>query len=288
MRPHARPSAYRAILGNRPFVALWLGQAISRFGDALYDLALLWYVLDTTGSAFAAAGITIAAVGGRLVGSLIAGMALDRLPTRRLMLAVEALRCALTAALGVCWLLGFGPSLPLHSALACALALCGALFTPARMAAIPQLVARETLVTANALDQLSASIVTTLAWGASGAIVALLGPAHGLLIDAATFLASLLAVAWARWFAAPAKSDTANPFAALLVGARWLCGNQLARAILAAQLVQAFVGGVFFPLGLHRICSATSGVHAATYGIQGAVYGAALILGSGDRAVGHA
>ena len=100
MRPHARPSAYRAILGNRPFVALWLGQAISRFGDALYDLALLWYVLDTTGSAFAAAGITIAAVGGRLVGSLIAGMALDCLPTRRLMLAVEALRCALTAALG--------------------------------------------------------------------------------------------------------------------------------------------------------------------------------------------
>jgi hypothetical protein len=41
MRPHARPSAYRAVLGNRPFVALWLGQAISRFGDALYDLALL-------------------------------------------------------------------------------------------------------------------------------------------------------------------------------------------------------------------------------------------------------
>ena len=56
-----------------------------------------------------------------------------------------------------------------------------------------------------ALDQLSASIVTTFAWGASGAIVTLLGPAVGLLIDAATFLASLLTVVWARWSADPAR-----------------------------------------------------------------------------------
>ena len=57
MRPNARPSAYRAVLTNRPFVALWLGQTVSRFGDTLYDLALLWYVLDTTGSALAAGGV---------------------------------------------------------------------------------------------------------------------------------------------------------------------------------------------------------------------------------------
>ena len=50
MRASARPAAYRTLLANRPFVALWLGQAISQFGDALYDLALLWYVLDATGS----------------------------------------------------------------------------------------------------------------------------------------------------------------------------------------------------------------------------------------------
>lgn len=288
MRPHVRPSAYRALLHNRPFVALWLGQTISRFGDALYDLALVWYVLDTTGSALAASGIAIAAVGGRFAGSLVAGMVLDRLPARRVMLAMEALRCTLTAALGAGWLLGYTPSLALLYALACALAFGGALFMPARLAAIPQLVARESLVTANALDELSTSLVSTLAWGASGAIVALLGPARGLLIDAATFLASLLAVSWARWSADTANVDNATkPLNALLVGARWLRENHLARTILAAQLVQAFAGAIFFT-GIAPHLQRNLGGGATTYGIQGAAYGAALILGSwaiGRRAV---
>jgi MFS family permease len=285
MRLSARPSAYRVVLNNRPFVALWLGQTVSRFGDTLYDLALLWYVLDATGSALAAGGIAIAASGGRLVGSLVAGMILDRLPARRIMLAVELLRCALTAALGAGWLLGFAPPLALLYALACALALGGALFQPARLAAIPHLVARESLVTANALDQLSASLVATLAWGASGVVVALLGPARGLLIDSATFLASLLAVAWARWSAEPASdSDPASPLRALLTGARWLRDNHLGQAVLVAQLVQAFAGGAFFAaIGPHLQRDLGGG--ATTYGIQGTAYGIALLLGS--WAIGH-
>jgi MFS family permease len=288
MRPHARPSPYRAVLTNRPFVALWLGQTISRFGDTLYDLALLWYVLDITGSALAAGGIAIAAGGGRLLGSLVAGVLLDRLPARPLMLAVELLRCILTAALGASWLLGFAPSLPPLYALACALACGGALFAPARLAAIPRLVARESLLTANALDQLSASLVATLAWGASGAVVALLGPARGLLIDAATFLLSLLAIAWTRWHDAPARDiGPESPLNALRAGARWLRQNPLGRAILAAQLVQACAGAAFFAgIGLHL--QRNLGGDATTYGIQGTAFGIALLLGSwaiGQRAV---
>jgi hypothetical protein len=215
-------------------------------------------------------------------------MVLDRLPARPIMLAVEALRCAITAALGAGWLLGHVPPLALLYALACALALGGALFTPARLAAIPQLIARESLVTANALDQLSASLVATLAWGASGVIVALLGPARGLLIDAATFLVSLVAVGWARWSTDSASDgDPIGPLHGLLLAARWLRDNALGRAILAAQLVQAFAGGAFFA-GIGPHLQRNLGGDAATYGIQGAVFGVALIFGSwaiGQRAV---
>ena len=88
--PHS--AAHRAVLGNRPFVALWLGQAASRFGDTLYDLALLWYVLEATGSALAAGGVFVAAGGGRLLGSLVASVLLDRLAGRQIMLTVEIVR----------------------------------------------------------------------------------------------------------------------------------------------------------------------------------------------------
>lgn len=284
----AHLAAYRTVLRNRPFVALWLGQTASRFGDTLYDLALLWYVLDATGSALAAGGIFVAAGGGRLLGSLAASVLLDRLAVRRIMLAVEVVRCALTALVGAGWLLGFVPPLALLYALAGALAFGGALFIPARLAAIPQLVARESLVTANALDQLAASLVFTLAWGASGAIVALLGPARGLLIDAATFFVSLLAIARARWSIPTTRADdTRDPLAALLVGASWLRTNRLGRTVLFAQLAQALAAGCFFA-GIGPHLQRDLGGDATTYGLQGAVYGAALLLGSwaiGQRAV---
>jgi len=143
-------------------------------------------------------------------------------------------------------------------------------------------------VTANALDQLAASLVFALAWGASGAIVALLGPARGLLIDAATFFVSLLAIAWARWpIPATIADDARNPFSALLIGARWLRASQLGRTVLLAQLAQAFAAGCFFA-GIGPHLQRNLGGDATTYGLQGAVYGVALLLGSwaiGQRAV---
>ncbi len=281
-------TTYRAVLSNRPFIALWLGQTASRFGDTLYDLALLWYVLDATGSALAAGGIAVAAGGGRLLGGLVASVLLDRSNTRRLMIAVEFGRGALTAMFGVGWLLGFVPPLAWLYALAGILALGGAIFAPARLAATPQLVERESLVTANALDQIAASLALTLAWGASGAIVALLGPARGLLIDAATFFISLLAVAWTRWpTAPPSTAESREPIAALLVGARWLRSNRLGSTVLSAQLAQAGAAGCFFA-GIAPHLQRDLGGDATTYGLQGAVYGVALLFGSwiiGQRAV---
>lgn len=277
MRP---ASAYRVILRSRPFAALWIGQALSQFGDALYDLALLWYVFDTTGSGFATASIAVASGGGRLLGGLLGGVILDRLPVRRVMLAVEVVRCALAALVGVGWVVGLAPPLALLYALAFSLACGGALFVPARLVAIPRLVPRDVLVTANALDLLARSLVSTLAWGASGAIVARIGHARGLLIDAATFLVSLVAIAWARWPDEPSVARRAEGLGVgLLRGARWLRADRLGRAVLLAQLAQSFAGGLFFA-GIVPHLQRNLGGGAISYGIQGAVYGAALMAGS--------
>jgi hypothetical protein len=40
-------------LAHRPFLLLWGGQAVSRLGDSLYQIALAWWVLERTGSAAA-------------------------------------------------------------------------------------------------------------------------------------------------------------------------------------------------------------------------------------------
>ena len=162
---------------NPGFGLLWGAQAISTLGDAVYAVALLWYALDATGSALAAGGIAISETAGRLLGSVLAGAVLDRAHTRTTMLASDLARLALTFGVATAWLGGVVPPLWALYALAWALSLTGAFFNPARAAAVPQVVPRDQLLRANALDALSNSLVVTSAWALSRAIVASLRPA---------------------------------------------------------------------------------------------------------------
>src|SRR5437763_3852924 len=99
----ARPG-YRYLLTNRTFGLLWASQAVSTLGDVVYDVALLWYVLESTGSALAAGGIAVGATAGRFLGGLSAAAVLDRFPVRRIMLGADLARLALTLGVSAVWL----------------------------------------------------------------------------------------------------------------------------------------------------------------------------------------
>lgn len=264
---------------NPSFGLLWGAQAISTLGDAVYAVALLWYALDATGSALAAGGIAISETAGRLLGSVLAGAVLDRAHTRTTMLASDLARLALTFGMAAAWLGGVAPPLWALYALAWALSLAGAFFNPARAAAVPQLVPRDHLLRANALDALSNSLVVTSAWAMSGVIVAALGPAASLLLDAGTFLASYLLVHAVRWERpALAERGIANPLAQVLGGARWAWGNELVRIVLGAEMLHALAAG-FFVAALAAFVKELGG-GAAWYGAQGGVFGVGLMLSS--------
>ena len=86
-------TAFRA-LAHRPFVLLWAGQTISRVGDHLYEVALAWWVLERIGSALAMSTVLALAYAPMLLFLLIGGVAVDRLPRARLMLAADTVRGA--------------------------------------------------------------------------------------------------------------------------------------------------------------------------------------------------
>ncbi|MDP9352029.1 MAG: MFS transporter, partial [Chloroflexota bacterium] len=237
---------YRYLFANRTFGLLWAGQSVSTLGDALYDVALLWYVLDSTGSALAAGGIAAGATAGRLVGSMSAGAVLDRLHTRQVMLWADLARLVLTLGGSVLWLLGWAPPLSALYALAFAVAFATAYFNPARAATVPHVVPREQIVQANALDAVSHSLVVTTAWALSGVVVAAVGPTIALLLDAATFLASYLFVRAASWQPLPSGNRAAaNPLSEALGGVRWARSNPLVRTLLSVETLHALAAGFF-------------------------------------------
>src|SRR5215212_2504662 len=98
-------SLFRA-LAHRPFALLWAGQTISRVGDFLYEIALAWWVLQKTGSAIAMAGVLIFSFTPMLLFLLIGGVAVDRYPRVKLMLASDLLRSGVSGTVALLAVLG--------------------------------------------------------------------------------------------------------------------------------------------------------------------------------------
>ncbi len=177
----------RSPLRSSAFLRLWLGLSISYVGDQFTIIALLWFVLQLTGSG-AAVGLVILCFGlpGVVTGAIL-GRLLDREQPRLVMGFDNLARAALIAAIPTLYALG---SLQLWHVFVLAL-LAGAL-SPATTAGVrafvPHLVDDAALDRANALTATSLQFSYLAGPVAAGFAVARLGGPWALFIDAASFL----------------------------------------------------------------------------------------------------
>lgn len=176
---------------NRDFRGAYLASLISFGGDWFLLVALFGLVLDLTGSALAVAFLLAAQDLTYFFVSPFAGVLVDRLDRRRVMVAADIGRAVLTIGFlltqteGTVWIV-----YPLLAAMAS----FSAAFEPASAAALPNLVDEQDLATANAL---SGSLWgTMLAVGAAlgGVVTAVLGRDAAIGIDAASFVGSALLI----------------------------------------------------------------------------------------------
>lgn len=183
----ARTAAAGTPFRNPAFQRLWLGLSISYIGDQFTNIALLWFVLQLTGSG-AAVGIVILCFGlpGVVTGAIL-GRLLDRYQPRLVMGFDNLFRAALIAAIPTLYALG---SLRLWHVFVLA-SLAGAL-SPATTAGVrafvPHLVDDAALDRANALTASSLQFSYLAGPLAAGVVVARLGGPWALFIDAASFL----------------------------------------------------------------------------------------------------
>ncbi len=176
-------------LSYRSFAFLWTGQTVSRLGDSLYRISLAWWVLEKTGSAAAMGTVLIFSFAPMLIFLLVGGVAVDRFPRGRIMLASDILRGAVVAVVAA---LAFAQSLEIwHVYIASvAFGFVDAFFHPAYTAIVPEIVPSTGLPSANSLTNLSRQ-VTGIAGPALGAtIVALGGTPTAFALDALSFFIS--------------------------------------------------------------------------------------------------
>jgi DHA3 family tetracycline resistance protein-like MFS transporter len=231
-----------APLARRDFALLWVGTGLSLAGDGVYAVALAWQVYELSGTAGALAAVGVAWTLPQLALLPWAGIAADRHDRRRLLVAADLVRAGAIGALGVLSALG-ALSLWMVVAGAVVYGAAEAFSAPAFVALVAQVVPREELVGANALEQSARPLALRLAGPVlGGGLVAATGPGGALLVDAATFAICALAVGLIRRPPTPASGAARAWRAELSEGARYV----RARVWLWTTLLGAAVGLLCF------------------------------------------
>lgn len=183
---------YRQLLaGNADFRRLWTGQVVSEIGDWLNNIAVLALVIQLAGEGRVGLAIAVYAIARHLPLFLfgpIAGVVVDRVDRRRVMIAADIMRALLA--------LGFlfadrTQSLALIYAVGASLFAVSSFFNAAKRATVPNLVrGTEELLAANSLSASTTAATIAIGSALGGVTATFLGRDAVFVLNALTFLAS--------------------------------------------------------------------------------------------------
>ncbi len=176
---------------SRDFRALWLGELVSMFGRQFTLVALPFQVFEQTHSSLAVGLIGLVQLVPLVVFSIGGGPLSDRMDRRKLIIVTELGMAASTGLLFYAAVSHHSPLWFLYLATG-ATAAIGALTSPARSAATPNIVTREQLPAALALNQLLFSISAAAGPALAGLVLAHYGLAWAYGIDVATTSAAVV------------------------------------------------------------------------------------------------
>jgi MFS family permease len=265
-----------ALLRDRPqFGALWAALALSYTGSGAAITALILYVQQTRGTGSAVAALLIAETGPRLLGPL-AGSIADRVDLRRLMIGADL------GQVGFFALLALLPPFPALLALTALTATLQCVYGPARIAALPALVAPDDLLRANSLTGLASNLYVAIGPMIGGLVFAAGGAAAVLVLNAVSFLGSALLTRKLPPLPPEEREQGRERepfFASTRTGLRYAIANPLTRTVtLTIFFLFAFLS--IDNVALVFLVRDTLDGGAAAYGVVSAVFGAGMLIGS--------
>ncbi len=273
------PSFGRA-LKSRPFFFLWSSQLVSQSGDFVFEVALLWLVLQTTGSVLDVSLVVVAAIVPTVVFGPVLGVYVDRWPRRTILLGTNVAEGLLVAALSGL-VLAHAESLPLVLAIVFALSVGGQLVRTTSSALVPQTVGTTDLSTANGLLSFSSSTTQIVGLSVGGAVVALFGPTLPIAYDAVSFFAAaLIVLGIAAVVGRPEAGANEGTFSEQFrEGFRYVVGQRFLLEVIGIGVVTNFAGNAAFSLWAPYADYVLHG-NAFVYGLLGAGIAVGAIVGA--------
>jgi MFS family permease len=180
---------------NSNYRNTWIGQVVSEAGDYFNNIAVFALVMETTGSGLVVSGVMLARAIPAVLAGPIAGVVLDRFDRKKVMIASDLVR--FVVALGFIFTIQYHEAWLLYL-LSGLLMFASPFFTSGRAAILPTITSRDELHAANSLTQTTQWLTLTAGTILAGFTAAAFGYKWAFFLNAASFLASAVAISRLR------------------------------------------------------------------------------------------
>ena len=255
-----------APLQLRGFRSLWGASLFSNIGGFLQASAAAWLMLDLTGSATWVGLISASTTLPFLALALLAGAVADMTDRVRILLVSQIAMATAAAVMAILAFLGEATPVRLLI-LGLLIGVAGSFNLPAWQALVPDLVPREMIASAVALNSVSFNVARAVGPALGGLLVATIGAEAGFGLNALSYISVVVAL----WFIG--RSDTQKPADAAPLTTAMALGWRFARYTHSFRRVLLF--GALFGLSSSVVPTVLPS-HTAVLGGGSLAYGVLL------------
>jgi MFS family permease len=240
-RPTPAINPFRAIQRHRNFRYFWIGQTVSLIGSWMQQVGQGWLALELTNDAFRVGLVSAMGSLPVLVFSLYAGVLVDRTDKLRLVFIAQVLFCAEAALL---WWLTWSGHITYEWLLALATmqGLISSVEIPARQSLFVELVGREDLLDAIALNSSGFNLARIIGPSIAALVIAHAGLAWCFGINALSYVAVLGGLFLVRLPPFKPAVQRLTPLQGLVQGVRYMRATPAVSALMRIVAVYAILG----------------------------------------------
>lgn len=177
------------LIKNKDFILLFLGGFVSRIGNGIHNIALIWFVLDLTKSGSATGFVLLLSTLPTVIVGPFSGLIADKFNRKNLIVYMDIIRGIVVIWLG--YVVYIGIANLFHISIATILiAVATSFFNPAVTASFPNLVQDQLLQKANSLNHFSMNFTQIIGAAIGGLLIAQFGIAAVFLINGVSYLIS--------------------------------------------------------------------------------------------------
>lgn len=274
-------------LRHRNFLLFWSGQTLSLIGTWMQAMAEGWLAFTLTRNAFLVGLVAAAQSLPILVFSLYAGVLVDRTNKLRLVTICQILFALQSTSL---WVLAWTNHITIHWLIAMA-AMNGTISSieiPARQSLVIELVGRDELPGAIALNSSGFNLARIVGPAAAAILMARLGVAWCFGVNALSYVTVLIGLFLIRLPAWVPSEHRASPIQGVVEGVRYMRGTRAVAALIGIVTVYSIFGVPYLTL-MPVVAGERLGLGPGGYGLLlacvgiGGLAGALTLAALGDR-----